>query len=184
MKKMALEKMLVATVMAVATSVLLIHPVEAQVYKTVDEHGNVTYTDKPAPNDKREQVELPPINQLPVQHITQKVVPPEGFAGYEAVFISQPANDAVIGNEQETIGVELALEPGLQEGHLVQFYFNGSPSGQPMPSNSHRIGNLERGSYSISAVVMDEQGQVLASAAPVVVHVQRHFVPKAVPQAK
>ncbi|MBT6318994.1 MAG: DUF4124 domain-containing protein [Porticoccaceae bacterium] len=40
-------------------------PVFAEVYKVVDNNGNITYTDQPQPDAKLVPLALPPVNKMP-----------------------------------------------------------------------------------------------------------------------
>lgn len=164
------------SVLMVATALAATPTLAQKIYKTVDDKGNVTYTDQPPPQERREKVELPPVNQMPAQRVTRKVVPQSDTEGYSIFEIQSPKNDAVIEHEQLEIIVQLNMQPVLQEGHLVQFIYNGIAQGVPVASTRYAIGDLERGTYSISANIVDQGGRVLLQASPVTVHVQRQIV--------
>jgi hypothetical protein len=152
--------------------------VEAEVYKIVDSTGKVIYTDTPPVDQSADELLLPTINQLP------KSVTPESeflaedkpvFLGYSAVDLVAPQSDSIISYEQKNIIVQLALTPELQIGHLVQFYLDGAAYGRPVASTSYSIGDLHRGSHSVSARVITGEGEIMGSSRSVTVHVQRHF---------
>ena len=49
----------------------------AEIYKTVDEHGNTVYTDNPGHNDKAEPVDLPELNTQPPVSVKLRPEPKE-----------------------------------------------------------------------------------------------------------
>mgnify|MGYP006171175531 CR=1 FL=1 len=166
---------LVFTTLAV-TSLLCL--AEVDVYKIVDETGRVTYTDTPPADKTADQLELPHINQLPNPQVenTDTVLPEiPDFAGYSAVDIVAPINDSVIHYDQQNMVVQMVLAPELQPGHRVQFYLDGAPYGRPVIATSYAMGELERGSHSVSARVVTAEGATVANSRSVNVHVQRHF---------
>ena len=151
---------------------------EAGIYKIVDPEGNITYTDTPPAEKSADQLELPPINQLPVSKPAMAAELPletKVFPGYSVVNLVRPVDDALIYYDQQNIVIQLALTPELQLGHLVQFYLDGAAYGRPVVATSYAVGNLERGSHTVSARVVTAQGEVVANSQSVRVNVQRHF---------
>ena len=147
-------------------------------YKIVDEAGRVIYTDTPPAEKSADQLELPTINQLPVSRVAEpEVIPADEvlFAGYSVVDLVAPLNDSLIHFDQQNIIVQLALTPELQVGHFVQFYLDGAAYGLPLAATSYAIGNLQRGSHTVSARVVTTGGEIVANSQSVRVHVQRHF---------
>lgn len=159
----------------------------AEVYKLVDEDGNITYTDQPASAaDTATLAKLSPLNQIStvLASTDDKALAEtadgetERFAGYSSALIVSPENDSIIPHNQISIFIQLSLSPQLQAGHRVQFWFDGAPQGQPVAATAYQIDNIERGSHSLSARVFNAQGQLLISTDSVEVHVKRHFARK------
>jgi len=162
-------------------------PVFAEVYKVVDNNGNITYTDQPQPDAKL----VPPVNKMPrVQpepigkpepaanpdaEGTQEAQQTPAFAGYTQAYILSPAHDQIIPNQQRNVIIQLGLQPQLQPGHRVQFLSNGQPLGAPIGATAYQLEDLERGSYQIGAQIRSAEGKILLSLKPISIHVQRHF---------
>jgi len=73
--------------------------------------------------------------------------------------------------------VQLELEPPLHTGHLVQFFLDGEPQGEPAATTAVTLSDLYRGSRTIQAqVIDDDSGTVIAQSNSVVIHVKRHSV--------
>ena len=152
--------------------------VNKEVYKIVDEAGRVIYTDTPPAEERADQLELPPINQMPASRAAEpEVISADEslFAGYSVVDLVAPLDDSLIHFDQQNIIVQLALTPELQAGHFVQFYLDGAAYGRPLAATSYAIGNLQRGSHRVSARVVTAGGETVANSQSVKVHVQRHF---------
>lgn len=153
-------------------------PGETRVYKIVDAAGRVTYTDSPPAENSATQLQLPPINQLPVSRPAEAAASSadsETFAGYSVIDLAAPLDDSLIHYDQQNIIVQLTLTPELQQGHFVQFYLDGAAYKRPVATTSYAIGNLQRGTHSISARVVTAGGETVGSSQSVRVHVQRHF---------
>ncbi len=150
----------------------------AQVYRVEDDQGEVTYTDSPAEGSRAQSVELPPLNTQPGLPVRQQSKPAaaEPGQGYTTAYILQPENDSTVPPGQLDIVVQVALEPTLQTGHLLQLYFDGQPYGEPVAGTAFSIGDLTRGSHSIHAKVLNADGEVLTTVDPVVVFVHRAAV--------
>ncbi len=163
----------------VLTHTPLLH---AAVYKTTDAQGNVVFTDIPPKNQDGETqtpVELAPSNTYaPVVSNSQTTTSPnieeEESAAfqYENISITSPENDAAIRENAGNVTVYTRVQPGLQEGHQVQILLNG----QPWPIRSRgavAMTNVNRGTHSITAQIVDADEQVLMSSKPVTFHLQR-----------
>jgi hypothetical protein len=162
-------------------------PVFAEVYKVVDNNGNITYTDQPQPDaklvplvNKMPRVQPEPIGKPepaanPDAEGTQEAQQTPAFAGYTQAYILSPAHDQIIPNQQRNVIIQLGLQPQLQPGHRVQFLSNGQPLGAPIGATAYQLEDLERGSYQIGAQIRSAEGKILLSLKPISIHVQRHF---------
>ena len=150
----------------------------APVFKTTDEQGRVTYTDTPFADKPAVEAQLRPINQINTAVLPDKdgtVTESAALSGYSSIAIVAPEADTIISYEQGNIIIQLALTPELQRGHVVQFYLDGKPYRKPVAATSYAVTKPERGTHTVSASVVAADGAVIASSAPVTVHVQRHF---------
>ncbi len=155
----------------------------AAVYKTTDAEGNVIYTDVP-PAGAEGQAEA--ALELPDSNTYQPVVPAGGSAagpgqeeeeqtqafGYEQLTITAPADDQAIRANAGNLTVYTQVQPQLQDGHQVQILLDG----QPWPVRSAgavAMTNIDRGTHTLTAQVVDENLQVLISSAPVTFHMLR-----------
>ncbi len=150
---------------------------EGQVYKVVDDKGNVTYTDRPPPVGSGERVSLPPINTQPGIEVPPRqeaeTTPQEENQGYRRVDIIQPPEGLTLPPGQLDLVVQARLEPVLQAGHLIRFVLNGTPLASPASATSIHLENLLRGTHRIEAEVLDERGRVIAVSPPVEFYVLR-----------
>lgn len=147
----------------VAGMVLLVAgPASAQVYRHVDAHGNVTFSDEPT--EGAEPIEVKPVTTitLPKPQVVQETeklrqeVQKEG-AVYDSVSISYPENGQAFHSGNGDIEFRLASTPGLQPGHKYELTLDGQPVGQ---STSGRIlvNNIFRGTHEARAYIIDEKG--------------------------
>jgi hypothetical protein len=159
--------------------IVLAASVQADVYKSVNEKGEVIYSDQPTANAQRMKLpELPTYTAPPVPSLssapnTNKAAPVA--SPYKSVKIILPENDATIRDNQGIVRVQVELNPSLmtKQGHKIQFYLNGEPHGIPVDSTSISFSNLDRGTYTLSTSVIDANGVVLSRADPVDFHLHR-----------
>ena len=162
---------------------LLCAPLLAQagetVYRVVGPGGEVSYTDTPPEQGEFEALELDAVNTQPALEPDFEAGTPEEppTDSYERVAIVAPENDTTIPPGQLNVVVQLELEPPLRAGHLVQFFLDGAPQGEPAATTAVTLGDLYRGSRTIQAKVIDgDSGTVIAQSNGVVIHVKRHSV--------
>jgi len=160
---------------------LLAAGAHADVYKSVNEKGEVVYSDQPTPNAQRMKLpELPTYTAPPIPSLSTGTAEskPVASSPYKSVKIVSPENDATIRDNQGVVRVQVALNPPLmiQQGHKIQFYLNGEPHGIPVGTPSISFSNLDRGTYTLTTSVVNVEGAVLSSAEPVVFHLHRESV--------
>ena len=152
--------------------------VAAQVYRIVDEQGNVKYTDQPPANDpSAEALQLPSVNTQPAVSPRESSTESEKQeAGYKEVVILTPAQDSTITPGQLEVVVQVYLEPALRSGHRVQLIHNGQPHGPAAPATSFVIDSLIRGEHTVQAQVIDSADNPVGQSATVTIHVKRHSI--------
>jgi hypothetical protein len=156
--------------------ILLAASVQADVYKSVNEKGEIVYSDQPAPNAKRMQLPDLPTYTAPTIPVFSSAPETAPVASpYKSVKIVAPENDATIRDNQGVVRVQVALNPPLMTkvGHKIQFYLNGEPHGMPVGTPSISFSNLDRGTYTLTTSVLDAKGDVLVSTDPVIFHLHR-----------
>lgn len=159
--------------------------VAADIYRWVDKNGNPVYSDQPTENAEKIEL-LQPMTYTPVQvpedtssndaEDEQQTTDEESVAipNYRVTIVS-PENDAGIRVNNGNVTVNLQVIPALvaERGDLVQLYLNGLPAGVPMPQLSFTLENLDRGTHTLSANVINASGEVLAQSETITFHLQR-----------
>jgi len=164
--------------LAFALLCLVTATVSAEIYKWVDPDGSVVYSDTPRKN--AEKVELPPPSTyspppLPSMQTTARPSPTQQDA-YQSFAIVQPQPEQTFWN-QPNVDVVVALQPALQtgKGHRIEITLDG----KPLPATTGlqvSLGNLDRGTHTVSAAVDDAGGTPLLSAGPVTFYVKQHSI--------
>ena len=140
----------------------------ATVYKTVDENGNVVFTDKSS--DDAEQIQLDDLQTIKNPNTrTYRPLPPKPEPMTESDFYQEfsiitPIVGEAYRNNAGNFTISFSLRPGLETGHRVLIMLNGKEvSGETALSVS--LTGQERGMHSITAKVVNNQGKTLISTA-------------------
>ena len=149
---------------------------QADVYKSVNDKGEVVYSDRPSQGSERVKLPgLPTYTAPPVKASPQAAREPAQKAIYESFAFSKPQSDETVRNNLGIVMIETRLTPSLQArtGHRIQFYLDGEPNGPLIDRTAITMSNIERGAHSLSASVLDRDGKVLISTGDITVHVKR-----------
>jgi Domain of unknown function (DUF4124) len=159
----------------------------AEIYKSVNADGDVVFSDTPTQGSER--VKMPPLPTytpppLPPPSFTPAQTP-EQADFYKTFDIVSPANEETVRNNLGILNVEASLTPGLQvrQKHRVQFFLNGEPYGAPVGKTSLTISNLDRGEYTLSASVVDADGNALITTGQIVLFMKRNSILQNPPKA-
>ncbi|MCW8925070.1 MAG: DUF4124 domain-containing protein [Xanthomonadales bacterium] len=167
-------------------SLAMAGPLLAQVYKTVDEDGNVVYTDQ-APKDGSAPIELRPLSVIETPEYVRPAekAPENDEAGdgkemslsylrknYADFAIIAPQAEETIWQPENTITVAWNTRYQLQTGMQVTVYVDGVAQ----TTSSEQIialAALDRGEHTVTAELRDAQNRRIATAKPVTFFVRR-----------
>ncbi len=169
----------------------IVLPVAAEVYRTVDENGNVIFTDKPSPGAVEVEIkeiktveppapETPapetPATEMPSEEAGEQPSPEQSeFAGYTKLEITNPVNDTVVRDNAGNVTISVSLEPALNidAGDQLVLYMDGARASAGTV-NTFNLLNVDRGTHSFSVAVVNEAGEELMRSAPVSFTLLRH----------
>ena len=164
-------------VLALICLLLLTTAAGAQVYRHVDENGNVTFSDRPQePGDEELTVQQPNTSTPPPSNAYPKPPPKskkEKETASYTVSITSPENETIIPRGPGNFSVSASVEPSLKSGHKLQLLMDGAPRQEPQAGTSWALTNVFRGEHSISVAVVDGEGKTLASSESIKVYVFR-----------
>ncbi|MDX2418882.1 MAG: DUF4124 domain-containing protein [Xanthomonadales bacterium] len=161
----------------------------AQVYKIVDENGNVTFTDIP-PGDGSKPMDLPAISvvETPDYETTARQAaeaaaasgdaePPEETLrslreSYRDFEIISPRSEESIWSPDGPVSVTWSVGSDLREGMQVMVFIDGNlraTTAQPMIP----IVGLERGEHIVTAEIRDRRNRTIVAAQPITFFVRQ-----------
>ena len=146
------------------------------VYRWVDSHGVVHYSDKP-PTKQAKPVALPP---LQTYHSDSESDPfnlppptPEAAKPPPAPTpkIVQPADQATI---RDPVGrIDVKVDVKLDKGQGLLYTVDGQARNKkPVQTTSFQLTGVYRGTHSIGVQLTDANGKVVSQAAPVTVYMK------------
>lgn len=157
---------------------------EKEIYRTLDEDGNVIYSDTP-PSPDAEPVELDPVTTVPAYEGDAGAregdggddsgAPAVSYGGIEIVY---PTADEVIRHNGGQVPFRVELRPEgveLAESHRIEIVVDGSVRGSGS-GLTVTVGPVDRGPHSVTARVVDAGGNPLASSQPVNFFLLRHSI--------
>ncbi|MEW6353714.1 MAG: DUF4124 domain-containing protein [Pseudomonadota bacterium] len=155
----------------------------AAVYKYVGPDGQVTYSDRPQQGAK--EVELPPLAPAAPPPASTFTPPATTFAPatsgeekptvYTKLDIVKPANDEAVRENSGALEINLAIEPQLdtKAGHTVTILLDGKPVLEGQTTPRVQLTNVDRGTHSLQAQIIDAKGAMLASSGGITFHMKR-----------
>jgi len=158
-------------------------PLMAQVYKVVDENGNVTFTDRP-PADGSKPIKLEPLSviEAPTYEKAPEATEEEGAEKemslrymrkvYRDFAIISPTQEESVWKPDGPITVAWSARTELQPGMKVTLYLDGtmhSTTAQPMVP----LSGLDRGEHTLKAELKDSKNRVVATAETVTFFVRQ-----------
>lgn len=158
---------------------LLTGLVQAAIYKTVTKSGEVIYSDTPTKGAERVRLpKLPIYTPPPLPKFVASPAKQPVKSLYNNMTFTEPENDATVRNNLGLVQVSIELDPPLmvQRGHKIQFYLDDKPYGIPVESTAIGFSNIMRGTHSVSAAVIDKEGNSVMSASAVTFHMHRETI--------
>ncbi len=146
---------------------------DKQIWRWVDDEGTVHFSDEYREGaEKIERRPLPTMQAPPTrQRQGQTEQPRDTGPLYEAPRIITPAVDDVILANHGRIPVEVELSDTLRPGHRLVILLDGEEVAR---GASVTLTEVRRGSYSLQAVIQDQQGQELSASESIPFHVRQH----------
>jgi hypothetical protein len=134
-----------------------------RIYKVVDEHGNVTYTDQ-KPSEQARPIDLPEISVLNDDDeppVTPGPVDPEPEAADERLEfrVQSPGHDEWI--TDSVVNVDLQSNINLPPAAQIVIYIDDQPQ-EPIHALSTRYDHIEPGEHALRAELQTGSGRVLA----------------------
>lgn len=144
----------------------------ADVYRWVDENGQVHFSDRPREGAERVELQEPqtfsaPASRRPPRTPDNSSADQAPFS-YETLAITSPGQEETLWNIEGQLDVSMRLSPRLQRGHELRLYLDGQQVEQLQAGSTRvRLTDVYRGNHSLRAEVVDAGGRTLIQSEPV-----------------
>jgi hypothetical protein len=153
------------------TLLIALSPVQADIFRSVDEKGNPVFTDLPSNKSKPVKLKAPstytapslptPVGSSASDAGEEANVDSQAASYYEMFSIVSPGDGEALRDNAGDVNTRLSLEPALnvKAGHRVQYYLDGVASGEPVASLSAVMHQVERGEHGFYAALLNRAGE-------------------------
>lgn len=187
-----------ACIIAVVPLAFIAKASAGAVFKTVDDQGNVTFTDKPPADSDSREIKIRPVNsqkptELPPEPEPEVALSPneesnakdeEEEVAYSSSLITRPLNNSSVPPGQREVVVQIGLNPPLQTGHSVKFYHNGTPHRSATTDTRFTLTELIPGEHTVRAQIFGRDGKRKAETQTITFYVHRYTAPKSKPRPR
>lgn len=161
---------------------------QAEVYKLIDDQGNVTYTDQ-APADGSPPMQLPELSVIETDYAAaataddvvasddasaDEPTPRDLRRMYRDFHINRPAPEETIWGTDSPVVVGWGSATALQPDMSVRLFVNGQP--QADTRDGMVALTLERGDYQVYAELLDARGRRVVLSPTVMFFLKQHAV--------
>lgn len=150
------------------------------IYRTVDQNGNVIFSDVPTKGAEKIQLKetttIKSLDSVPSTVVTP-APPKEAAFSYKSISITTPANDEAIRDNTGDVSIKVEVEPTLRPGHQVVVYLDGKETTQGT-GIAFSLENIDRGTHQLRASIKDPDGHILISSKSTTFHLLRQSVIK------
>lgn len=152
---------------------------QADVYRSVDEHGDVIFSD--ISTDNAEKVELqqsftytPPVI-VELTDDEQSPLPVGIEIPRYKIVISSPTQNETVRENAGNVIINSTLSPELniERGDKLIFSLDGQLKSAMQVTNSYTFINVDRGSHIAGVSVVNKSGKLIKSSKSVLFHLQR-----------
>jgi len=152
-----------------------------QIYRTVDEDGNVVFSDvPPSPSQQGEAVNVAPMNTFSAPAI-EASESSESTDSAEAIYryleITSPGNEESIRDNAGNVTITAAIEPRLRRSHRMVLVMDQNPTEIVAEGSEFVLRNVDRGTHTVSVRVLDRAGVVQVESEARTFHMLRYRLP-------
>jgi hypothetical protein len=173
----------IAIALILLFSVTLALAASSRIYRTVDEDGNVVFTDiPPREGETAEQIIVTTPNTFDSEQVLgpreEWVVEPEDEVeeqtfSYSSLIVRSPVNDAPIRENAGNITIVSVASPTLRLGHKMRLMIDGQ-----LVEEGNRaefsLTNVDRGTHWVVMEIYDADGELLIRSEPSSFHMLRY----------
>jgi len=138
----------------------------AEIYRWVDDQGNVEFSDEPRKGAEKVEVgptatiTLPKPADLPAAN-TEADAGLEPSANYDQLSINFPANNSAFNSGNGDVTVTMTVLPELRPNHSLRLTMDGTDS-ITTKANFHTFPNVDRGTHQLQLDIVDNTSVIMS----------------------
>ena len=140
------------------------------IYRHVDEDGNVSYSDEPRDGGERVNVEdsgssvefRTPDMPEPIRNRDDSE--PDDESRFPNLRIVKPEDEGTVRDNQGLVDVRAAIDTRLPQGYRFTFLLDGSPAAEDTPSPQTQLTGVNRGEHTVQVRIVDPGGTTVAES--------------------
>lgn len=147
--------------------------IATEAWRWKDDKGVVHYSDTKVPGAERVTLPSPPTIGTVAPSATAAPVPPPAPFKYSECVVVAPGNDQVF-NAVNSVAATVRISPRLLQEHRLQVLLDEAAyAAWPGGMLTSKIDNINRGTHTLSVVVLDEKKQPVCTGPAVTFHVRQ-----------
>jgi len=146
-------------------AILFLTPASAEVYRSIDEYGNVSFSNKAEKGAE-------PVKLRPLSVYDAPTVKPasnnnnddsDNASGYESVEIVAPKAEETVRDNPGNVTATVSSKPTLDRnsGHRFQFFLDGKAIDKPQIAATKVFTNVDRGEHRVEVAIVAGKGHEL-----------------------
>ena len=151
---------------------------QTPIYKSVDENGNVIFSDEP-PTPEATPYDIPDANLSVISTVranprqTNRQQPNSLDTIKRTFDFISPGVDETFWGTSATLRVQLDIKPRLTSNLSIILYIDGEQV-REINTNQVNINSIERGTHTVRAELVDQNGNILEQAGPRTFFMKQH----------
>lgn len=148
----------------------------AAIFQSRDAQGNVTFSDIPTTNSTVVNIAPSQTFQAPTPRPntnTSANMNNTPAAVYTSFQIVVPEQNGTVRDNNGTVNVTVALNPFLKSNNNIAIFLDGKQIGDPQPTIQFILQNVDRGTHTLLAKIVNNKGVVLQQSNQVTFHLHR-----------
>jgi len=149
---------------------------QAEVYRLVDENGNVIFSDQAHPDAEKIEIDtLPSYTPVAIpETLSEEQQEGDEVPRYKVTIIT-PANDETVRNNAGLVNINAKVTPPLDQDRNDQLTIklDGQTLGEPSTSPNFTLSEVERGTHTVQVIVVDKDKKTIKSSKTITFHLQR-----------
>lgn len=157
-------------------------PSASEVFRRTNADGSVEFSDikKSDGEQPLDAEETAPGLIIPSDRRLKNVAPRapkrEDATANVRIAITSPTNDTALRDNSGNLSVVVKVDPHLAHNHFITLTSSNGTKANPQKGFQFIFKNLDRGSHTFTANVVDGKGKVITSSDPVTIHLLRNSI--------